>query len=176
MTTVLLAVALALPQAAAAPTPAPPADAHAVVEAFYTAYRGVPPLGIPTGPDLARLSPFLSARLLRLLHAAQEHSARYHLRFPEDKPPFVDGDVFSSNFEGISSFAVGAAAPTRGGERVEVALTYVDPTDAANVISWTDAAIVVRERGRPVIDDFEFMAPWAFAMHGRLSAILKVRP
>jgi hypothetical protein len=89
--------------AAAAPAGDDPQD---VVERFYTAYIAARPAGLPDGEELARLAPFLSARLHALIVDALQHRDESIRRHPDAKPPFVDGDHFTSLFEGPRAFEI----------------------------------------------------------------------
>jgi hypothetical protein len=152
-------------------TPAP----ASCVTAFYDAYKHVTQHGLPQGKDAAILRPFLSARLRRLLAAAAEYQSKYERQHPEDKPPFIEGDLFSSNFEGSTTFTVLTAKPHPPGFRVEVAFIYEDPLHTSPATKWTDAVTVISEGGRFVVDDVEYLATWPFASHGRLSENLRAR-
>jgi hypothetical protein len=152
------------------------AAASAVVRDFYTAYLTAHrPAGLPTGEALKTLGPFLSARLRLLIMEASEYSARQQRQHPDEKPPFVDGDYFSSNFEGASRFEVARAERKHPGYRVVVQFEYEDPTSPKDVVRWEDAILLVESGGGWAIDDVEYHAPWPFANHGRLSEALRAR-
>ena len=97
-----------------------------VVAEFYAAYLPNRQGGLPDGAELQRIAPFLSTRLHRLIVAAIEYRDVWVKKHPDKpgvggappfiyKPPFVDGDYFSSIFEGPKSFKVSrtAAGPER---------------------------------------------------------------
>jgi hypothetical protein len=150
--------------------------ASSAVSDFYAAYLKVHrPGGLPTAEELKQLEPFLSAGLRLLIMEASEHSARYQREHPDEKPPFVDGDYFSSNFEGVSRFEVARVEKKRSGYRVSVRFEYDDPTNPKEVVRWEDAVLVVEGPGGWAIDDVEYHAPWPFANHGRLSQALRER-
>lgn len=145
------------------------------VHDFYAAYAKLPPGGLPRGRQLATLRPFLSNRLYRLIVAAGRYDGQFARRHPDEKPPFVDGDFFTSNIEGATRFTVGAAKKHRAGYRVSISFEYRDPQAASKPLRWDDAVIVVRERGRFVVDDVEFLGDWQFGNRGLLSRILTTR-
>ena len=150
--------------------------ASAVVRDFYVAYLKVHrPGGLPTPEELKKLEPFLSAGLRLLVMEATEYSARYQRQHPDEKPPFVDGDYFCSNFEGVSRFEVALVEKKRSGYRVSVRFEYDDPTNPKEVVRWEDAVILVESGGGWAIDDVEYHATWPFANHGRLSQALRAR-
>jgi hypothetical protein len=160
--------------------------ASSVVRDFYAAYSKVHrPGGLPTPEELRQLEPFLSAGLRLLIMEAREYSARYQRQHPDEKPPFVDGDYFCSNFEGFSRFEVAGVDKKRSGYRVVVRFEYDSLPDAdgaaeglkkpKDVVRWEDTVLVVDSSGRSTIDDVEYHAPWPFANHGRLSQTLRAR-
>jgi hypothetical protein len=159
-----------------ASSPSPGKTPDLVVRGFYTAYREVhPPGGLPDADQLSRLSPFLSTRLQRLIVAALRYDAEFARRHPDEKPPFVDGDFFSSNFEGSTAFEVGTTEKQGAAYRVSVEFEYVDPSRPGDPFRWKDAVILVQEHGRLLIDDVEFLGDWPFGNHGLLSTILRSR-
>src|SRR5215210_3975353 len=97
---VTIFVLAATATASAADTP------QQVVERFYTAYIAAKPAGLPDGEDLERLKPHLSERLYALIVDALEYRDEMTRRHPDEKPPFVDGDHFTSVFEGPRAFKV----------------------------------------------------------------------
>lgn len=171
----LLPIALLLTLAApAAAARAPKAEDAA--ERFYAAYLAVHPPGLPEGDGLKKLEPFLSRKLRDLIDAALVEQERFEKAHPGDKPPFVDGDYFSSNFEGISSFRVGKAEARGNGYRVEMHLTYAEGEGAdAQRVEWKDVLVLVEEDGKLLVDDVDLQGDWPFATHGRLSEILAER-
>jgi hypothetical protein len=146
---------------------------EAVVSRFYDAYLQHPVYGVPSGAALQPFVPYLSERLKERLAAAAAHREQFLRNHPDsdEKPPFADGSYFTSAFEGAGHFELGpvtAEGPRRW--RVEVRFQ-----DAAKTASWTDAAIVVEESGRLVIDDIVFGGAGAFNPSGRLSEALAAR-
>lgn len=151
----------------------------AVVERFYGTYLADRQGGLPSGRQLERLRPFLSDNLNRLIVAALQYQERFIASHPDEpsptgapviyNPPFVDGDYFSSLFEGPKSFkVVRTEAGSSGSWRVRVQFVY-DPS----VAGWQDVIIVIEQRGRYVIDDVLFTGAGPFNPRGRLSERLK---
>ncbi|HEX6098086.1 MAG TPA: peptidoglycan DD-metalloendopeptidase family protein [Thermoanaerobaculia bacterium] len=132
-----------------------------IVERFYTAYIAAKPAGLPDGEDLERLKPFLSDRLYASIVDALKYRDEMTKRHPDEKPPFVDGDHFTSVFEGPRSFKVLRTE----GENVRVRFT-----DAPDV-TWED--VIVVKDGR--IDDVIYGGAGEFNPSGRLSDRLKYR-
>lgn len=156
--------------------------ASEAVAAFYATYLESKPPGLPEGALLERLAPRLSRRLHALIVAAHAHREAWIAAHPprpaeaggppiEDKPPFVDGDYFSSLFEGPQ-----AARPLRvepagdGAWHVRVEFWYETPSNR-----WADTVRLVVEDGRPVIDDVLFSGAGEFNPSGRLTERLAER-
>lgn len=193
MLALLLAALLAVPpgvRSLPSPIPdSPAAEARRVVQSFLEACRGVPPLGIPGPRDLDRLRPYLSHGLQDDLDAAARWRDAEAQRAPDEKPPFVDGDLFTSNFEGFTTFRMGpVTSGDDGGFRVAVTFTYEPPAAGgpgaepptpgakpAATVTWTDVFVVLRDRGALAVDDVVYGADWPFANHGRLRAALRAR-
>jgi hypothetical protein len=154
---------------------------NTVVEQFYTTYLAHGIGGLPAGDELEQLKPFLSDNLNRLIADALKYQERFIASHPDEqmpnappikyKPPFVDGDYFSSLFEGPRSFKVArTAAEPNGSWQVYVHFWY-DPS----LEGWEDVIIVAKQRGRYVIDDVLFSGAGEFNPSGRLSDRLKSR-
>ncbi|HEV7241855.1 MAG TPA: DUF3828 domain-containing protein [Thermoanaerobaculia bacterium] len=143
---------------------------RAAVHTFYTSYLKVRPAGLPEGADLERMKPLLSRRLHGLIVDALQYRDAYIAGHAADeKPPFVDGDHFTSLFEGPKSFEVArAVAEPNGSWKVHVRFSR----DSAR---WEDAVLVIKEDGRYVIDDVLFSGAGEFNPSGRLSEQLTWR-
>ena len=147
-------------------TPQTPADA---ATQWYAALDA---LGVHTVPEPAALDalrPFMTDTLVQLMQRA--HAARDSVRalVPREKPPFVDGELFASLFEGYTETRPQATRVVGYSALVIIAFTNdsQQPT-----VRWTDTVVVVRERGRYVVADLRYGAGWEFAAHGRLRAAL----
>ena len=141
-----------------------------VVASFYQARLAPRIDGAPSESELARIAPFISDTLRALLVAARELRDREAARAPDEKPPFADGDLFSSLFEGPSRFEVLSDTPGLPPDRVAVQLG--SGTDTA-AVSWADRAVVRSVNGRYVIDDIEFGGTWPFANIGSTRGMLE---
>ena len=171
--------------AAAAPAPAaatlPAAAPEKVVADLYAALATLRPSGAPTEAQRAALAPMLSSELIGLLSRADTARASARAAAPGEKPPFTDGDLFSSLFEGPTGYTVGravsgAAAPggRLGDLRVPVTLTHVaDPPTAGKATTWTDTVLLREENGRFVVADIAFGGGWDFANKGSMLAALR---
>lgn len=170
---------------ATAPAPAaatlPAAAPEKVVADFYAALAAARPSGAPTEAQRAALAPMLSSELIGLLSRADAARAAARAAAPGEKPPFTDGDLFSSLFEGPTSHAVGmpvSGADVPGGRlgdlRVPVTLTHVaDPAAGGKATTWTDTVLLREESGRFVVADIAFGGGWDFANKGSLATALR---
>jgi hypothetical protein len=161
-----------------APNPDSPST---VVEHFYSTYLPDRQGGLPSGRQLERLRPFLSDNLNLLIVAALRYQERFIASHPDEpqptgppvihKPPFVDGDYFSSMFEGPKFSEIARTEPGPNGSwQVHVHFWY----DRA-LPGWEDVIVVTDQRGRHVIDDVLFSGAGPFNPSGRLSDRLKQR-
>jgi len=151
-------------------------DPGATVQAFYTICRGERLSGLPDARQLERLSGLLSTRLIALIEAARTRQARFQREFPNDKPPFIEGDLFSSLFEGPTGFEPGTVRLDGDRARVTVHFSHRDERNGGSVTRWEDDAWLVRERGQWRIDDVEYHGGWPFAARGRLARNLAGGP
>src|SRR5262249_3856101 len=140
----LLAAGLAVSPAwaAARRAPPPPPTPQQGAAGFYGAYVRFHPSGIPGGPPRNRVRPFWTERLHNLLQNADRAEARHAELTRHEEPPLVEGDVFTSLFEGATSFTVGDCMAD--GEMMascKVNLTYKMEGQPDTV--WTDTVILL---------------------------------
>ena len=152
-------------------TPCPGGDApKAVVCGFYDQVLELPPLGLPSREEQAVLAPYLTLELLRLMDEARTYQEAFEREHPGDKPPFVDGSLFTSLFEGFDRFEV-LRAEELGSKEANVVVRFgyqdADP--------WEDAVHVTYVEGRTAIADIFFSGAGTFNPGGRLSERLAWR-
>jgi hypothetical protein len=150
----------------------------AAVKEFYSARMAITQkFGLPDGKDLNSLVPFMSKRLASLIKDANAYQEQLIKKNPSDKPPFCDGDFFSSSEEGVTKFQVGKAKKIENGYRVDLHLVDIDKFNPKEKpIKWTDAVYVIKEDNRFVVDDMEFLGTWPYGHGGsRLSELLQWR-
>ena len=168
--------------AAAPPAVLPAAAPEQVVADLYAALNTLRPSGAPTDTQRLILAPLLSAELTGLLQRADAARTAARAAAPTEKPPFTDGDLFSSLFEGPTAFAVGkavSAAAAPGGRlgdlQVPVDLRHtIDPAAGGGEPAiWTDTVLLREENGRFVVADIAFGGGWDFANKGTMVASLR---
>ena len=160
-------------------------DPAAAANEFYAVYKDHHAQGgIPDATVRVRYSPVLSARLNKQLAAADIAQGRLTAKVKNAVPPMLEGDIFSSLFEGATSWKVGACqmdgkmadAKTA---RCPVALSYVPPPApnakaAPKPANWNDTVLLVNTPQGWKVDDVIYDAGFAFGNTGRLSAMLQM--
>ena len=141
-----------------------------VVCRFYQVYLGTRPVGLPTPEQERLLAPYLTTALLSRIDEARGYREGFEAQHPDEKPPFVDGTLFTSLFEGADRFEIVRSEPTaNGGAVVTVRFGYDD------VKPWEDAVVVTRDGTRYAIDDIVFAGVGEFNPAGRLTEVLSWR-
>ena len=146
-------------QAAPQGTPsALPDQPDAVVDSFYKMVVARHPLGIP---DLDVFRPYLSKNLLHGLDLTKACLEDWRRENPDPKlkPPvsLADYAIFSGGNKDADakSFRIERTeSDPDGSYRVHVKLIW---EDTSNRLTWRVAAVVVRENGRPVVDDVLYL-------------------
>ncbi len=177
MTRVALGAA-ALLALIAGPAHAADSDAMAAdVKGFYAAYQTFHPSdGIPDAKGRARYAPTISSGLNTLLASGDAAESKFAAA-NKDSPPLIEGDLFTSNFEGATAIKIGACAGDGKTGHCAVDLTY-DPGKTGNPrdkpFHWTDTAYLVNEAGGWRVDDIGYGANSDFGNKGRMRDTLKM--
>jgi hypothetical protein len=153
-----------------------PADMARTANGFYGAYFTFHPSdGIPDAKGRAKYEPFISPALDKLLLAGDQAEDRF-AKANKDSPPLIEGDLFSSNFEGATSFKLGACAQSGKAGKCAVSLTY-DPGKTNNPkdkpFTWTDTLYLVETPSGWKVDDIGYGGTWDFGNKGRMIGTLK---
>ena len=138
-------------------------------EQFYRTYLKLQIRGLPDEKQLNALSPMLAPDLKRLFENATRIRDKYIQEHPDDKPPWTDGDLFTSLFEGAQSFKVGT--PLVRGNRSEIPIHLVY-SEGGSTTRWSDALVLVRTKGRWLVWDILFKGEWAFKQGNSLRSVL----
>jgi len=152
-------------------------DPAAAVDAFYGVYTGqhAQGIGIPDATVRLRFQPVLTPRLNKQLADAAMAQARLTAKVKNAVPPVLEGDIFSSLFEGASAWKTGACQTSAKTARCGVALDYTPPPAAgakAKPAHWTDTVLLVNTTQGWKVDDVVYDAGFAFGNTGRLSEML----
>jgi hypothetical protein len=151
------------------------ADMAKVVTGFYEAYANFHPSdGIPDAKGHAKYEPFISPRLDQLLTQGNRAEAVF-AKANKDSPPLIEGDLFTSNFEGATTYKMDACSANGSTGRCTVTLTYDDHGQNAKAkpLTWTDTVYLVVTPAGWRVDDIGYGATWAFGNKGRLSETVK---
>ncbi len=173
MRKLLLVAFVSLPVAAFAD---PAADMAKVVTGFYGAYQTFHPSdGIPDAKGRAKYEPYISPALDKLLMEGDKAEDRF-AKANKDSPPLIEGDLFTSNFEGATSYKLGACAANGKTGTCKVTLTD-DPGKTNNPkdkpFSWTDTVFLVDTQSGWRVDDIGYGGNWDFGNKGKMTGTLK---
>lgn len=113
----------------------------------------------------------VSSSLGALLSDAASAEASYNAATKGESPPLVEGDLFTSLFEGAQAYKVNACTMEKESASCAVDLDYTDPRDKSKVV-WQDRVYLVREDDKWLVDDIEFLGTWEFMHKGRLKDLL----
>ena len=153
--TLLVLLLAPLQPAAAQASP----SARQAANRFYRTYLKLKILGLPNSEQMKALTPLITADLNDLFETARKTQAKFIQDHPDEKPPWADGDLFTSLFEGAQSFRLGR--PTANGDRAEVPvhLTY---HQGGSTTRWSDVIVLVRDKKRWLVSDILLKGEWAF--------------
>ena len=131
------------------------ADMAKVATGFYEAYATFHPSdGIPDAKGRAKYGPFISPSLDQLLTEGNRAEAAF-AKANKDSPPLIEGDLFTSNFEGATAYKVDTCSANGNSGHCTVTLTYDDHgrNAKAKPLTWTDTVYLVVTPGGWRVDD-----------------------
>lgn len=134
--------------------------AQQVTFAFYKAYANKASSGLLSAEEIQTYTPFLSKKLRSLIESARLRQAEFIKHNPQEKPPFVEGDMFSSLFEGPTSFGVGKYYCNKKSCKVQINFVYEEADSEA--FNWRDTAVLIKEQGEHRIDNVLYSGNWDF--------------
>ena len=162
--------------AAAACRPSAPSSPSETAAQFYTLLDGLGVSGVPDSLALDAVQPYLDSTLVRLLVEARYARDSVARLVPREKPPFIDGDLFGSLFEGNTSFGIRSLA--KRGDTTFAVMAFTNAMQPPTV-KWTDTLVIVpRANAKPkspqfVIADLRYGAGWDFGNRGTLVGSLR---
>lgn len=140
--------------------------------AFYELYLKLNVRGLPDAAQEKMLAPFLNPKLQQLVSTAKREQAKYIKQHPDEKPPWIEGDLFSSLFEGAQSFVIG---PVRiKGPRAEVDIN-LENREGGSIVQWSDTLILQRDESGWRVWDIVFKGDWQFKTGNSLRGVLQIR-
>lgn len=144
---------------------------EAAAAGFLSVYGSFHPSdGIPEPGGRARLQPYLSPALNKLLADAAAAQARFSAKI-KDSPPLIEGDLFTSMFEGATGSKLGACAIS--GDQARCPVVFVHTSSEGKAINWTDTLIMAKTAQGWRMDDIAYGGRIQFGNTGRLSDTLK---
>ncbi len=142
-----------------------------VANDFYAVYAAISPSdGIPNAASRAKYAPFISPAFEKLLADAEAAEIRF-AKANKDAPPLIEGDLFTSLFEGATAYKIGACKEE--GVRASCAVALRDDDKKAAPVHWTDTVYLIKTNAGWRVDDIAYGASWAFSNKGRATAILR---
>jgi hypothetical protein len=159
--------------APAAPAPLSEAElkaARTLASDFYQMHMQMSARGLPGAGSSNAYAAFLCPGLASALADAGARQQQFVQAHPQEKPPLVDGDLFTSLFEGADSATALEASAAGDGADVRVALARGQGSEA---IRWQDTVRVERDQGIWCVADIAYGGSGEAAREGRLSDRLK---
>ena len=126
--------------------------------------------GAPDAATLEAWRPHLTRGLADALARAAAERDAAAASAPDEKPPYVEGSLFSSLFEGYTSAQPLTVAME--GERATVPVCFRYEGGDGQVTEWADNVKLVREDNAWKIDDVAYGGTWDFANTGTLREAL----
>jgi hypothetical protein len=165
----VLALCIAVPLAACGETEQE-ADATRAAATFYDIVLSERTSGVPEAEMRAKLRPVISPDLDSLLAQAAEAERRHTERVNNEEPPYLQGDIFSSLFEGATGYEI-SGCDEKGDNLVECDVQLVH--DAEEPLQWKDTVRLVPSDAKTwLVDDIAYGGGWDFAPKGTLKEML----
>ncbi len=146
-------------------------DAATAARAFYDTYLTFYSFDTPDADMQRHFAGLLSEELSALLRNLDLAEQRYYEQTKGEVPPLIEGDLFTSSFEGATAFEVVLCEENEaGGASCQVELT--NTVGAEPPFSWHDRVMLIEQDGRWVVDDIEFLGDWDFMHKGTLKGLI----
>ncbi len=138
---------------------------------FCTLIRAEPIHGLPSEDQLKKLSSLITPGLHAAMVKARAEQQEQIKKHPDEKPNWIEGDLFGSLFEGVTQWELGSAFAAPGVDgTVKVNLTYTEGTQPP--VKWTDTLVFKQREEKWLLDDIRMGGEWAFksgdSLRGRL--------
>lgn len=165
----LLALLLAVPTAPAATDEAAVRETAQRFLGFYFNDYG---RGLPDQAALAKLAPLTTKSFQKSLERARAAEDCHRRKVGNTEPPLVQGDVFTSLFEGATRGAIGSVRIDGHQATVEMNWVHGSEADGGQPVAWTDALLLKQGKRGWRIRDVEHRGDWQFTYRGKLSGLL----
>jgi hypothetical protein len=140
------------------------------VRQFYSVLTADRISGLPSDAQMKTLRPLISLELDTLIETARHAQLHFIYAYPDEKPPWIEGNLFGSLFEGHHDFTVDEAMVCGDTALVPVRLEYRGDKDT---VRWNDEAVVVKYVEGWRVSDIRFKGAWDFKPGAGLRALLK---
>jgi hypothetical protein len=145
------------------------AFAQETANRFYQVYLKLNPRGLPTELQMRSFEPLLSRELVELISHDRSEQQKFIREHPDEKPPWIEGNLFASCYEGVSSYSLGAPTFNDGKASFPVYLTF---REGKQEVRWLDVLVLERANTEWRVWDIFLNAPWPFRSGPSLRAIL----
>lgn len=146
-------------------------DMTGVAAGFLGAYGSFhPSAGIPDAGGRTRLAPYLSPALNKMLADGAAAEARFASKF-KNSPPLIEGDLFSSMFEGATAWKLGTCNASGTTARCPVNFTHAQ--QGRPPVTWTDTLLLINTAAGWRVDDIAYGANFQFGNTGKLTDTLR---
>jgi hypothetical protein len=140
---------------------------EAVVEQFYNWRFKAAFTGVPKAPEMKKAKQFLSSELVCLLNAARTYQERFAKKFPDDKPPFIEGDMFTSLFEGANRYTLEPIHVMKTAATAQLHF-YHDQGETVDKKGWNDKVVLQKKNNEWRISDIQYGGQFEFGNSGSL--------
>lgn len=138
------------------------------VNDFYSVYLTMRPSGLPSDNEQQKLNPYFADSLQKLFQRARNTEDKYMVE-NKDTPPLVEGDIFTSLFEGATSFKLLSCKTKENVCFVE--FQYSEKRQPSPTI-WNDKVYLIKSAQVWRIDNIEYLGNWQFMHKGKLRELL----
>lgn len=136
-----------------------------VSKLFYDKLRLLKVRGLPVGDDWAQIKPLVTDKMTAAIESAQKEQADFIKKHPGEKPPWIEGDLFSSLFEGSTSHEV--VTEKIHGNEAEVSVLFTYEYNGQKT-TWNDTLILQKTNNSWLVADLKYAGDWDFASKGTL--------
>jgi hypothetical protein len=142
---------------------------ESAAKTFFDAYVKFGVSGLPSEEEMKTFAPLFVPEIVTLLGAARVEQAEFQRKNPDEKPPWIEGALFSSLFEGVTAYRLGE--PLVSADKASIPV-YWEYTEGGETSRWIDVVTLIRSGERWKVSDIFFCAPWDFRPGPTLRAVL----
>jgi hypothetical protein len=145
------------------------------VTTFLNKYHVMKFSGLPNPHQTKILGQYFSQKLNKQIQQAWKAQQKFIKKHKDEVPPLVEGDLFSSLFEGPTSFEIDQVTADTDKVDVVVKFKYAETGEKDKQQTWqvwTDKYKLIHTKLGWFIDDIEYQGNWDFAPKGLLSDAL----